>query len=222
MPRLTHLLLLLIFALLAAQYYVFASAYTVKQSWTFKNWDNYVNDTSDENAEWCKAWGIPVNSTEGWIWPTGRGTAYNNRRIVDDPANTGEKVLEITYPEGSINPKGVLGPQGGIGFYAEPIVQRQQAKSAIFEYQVYFSEGFDFVRGGKLPGLYGGRPVEICSGGIHTDICFSTRTMWRAEGAGELYAYIPEDLQRADLCQDEGVYCDATYGYSLGRGSWRR
>lgn len=46
------------------------------------------------------------------------------------------------------------------------------------------------------------------------------RTMWRTLGAGELYAYIPENLQQKDLCQREGVYCDATYGYSLGRGSW--
>ena len=127
-----------------------------------------------------------------------------------------------------------MGPQGGIGFYAKPIVLQKQAKPAIFEYQVYFSEGFAFALGSsslvsragsllyslpiniklslaqylqylsfitiifyychcdtisltflfmlicfyvevKLPGRYGGRPVEIYSGGVQTDICFSTR-----------------------------------------------
>ncbi|KAI9256651.1 hypothetical protein BDA99DRAFT_516986 [Phascolomyces articulosus] len=228
--RLLLLLFLIVFIITTSQYVMASTTYSVKQVWTFKNWNNYINDTSDDTSAWRKAWGIPPNSTEGWIWPSGRGTDYNNHRVVDDPAviipigeeeSRGvEKVLQITYPKGSINPKGTLGPQGGIGFYAEPIVLHEQAKFAIFEYQVYFPKDFDFVLGGKLPGLYGGRPAEICSGGVHTDICFSTRTMWRREGDGELYAYVPEDQQRNDLCEQQGVFCDATYGYSLGRGAW--
>jgi len=44
-----------------------------------------------------------------------------------------------------------------------------------------------FNMGGKLPGLRGGPDRRGCSGGNETDGtgCFSTRIMWRTEGAGE-------------------------------------
>lgn len=44
--------------------------------------------------------------------------------------------------------------------------------------------------------------------------------MWRRRGDGEIYAYLPENKQRDDLCDDEGNICNPNYGYSLGRGSW--
>ena len=42
-------------------------------------------------------------------------------------------------------------------------------------------------RGGKLPGLRGGPDARGCSGGSASDgeRCFSTRLMWRTNGAGE-------------------------------------
>jgi hypothetical protein len=69
---------------------------------------------------------------------------------------------------------------------------------------VRFPTGFDFVKGGKLPGLYGGkvtsgRKIPNGSDGL------STRYMWRTKGAGEVYAYLPTS-------QDHGT--------SLGRGDW--
>jgi hypothetical protein len=67
---------------------------------------------------------------------------------------------------------------------------------------VRFQPGFEFVKGGKLPGLFGG---TAGSGGEHRTDGFSTRFMWRTGGAGEVYAYLPEQ---------------AGYGDSLGRGSW--
>ena len=64
-----------------------------------------------------------------------------------------------------------------------------------------FPENFDFVKGGKLPGLYGGTEV---SGGEESDGTdgFSTRLMWRADGEGEVYLYAPDES-----------------GTSLGRGT---
>lgn len=52
-----------------------------------------------------------------------------------------------------------------------------------------FEEGFEFVRGGKLPGLYGGD--RSCSGGADATKlgCFSTRFVWKSEGEGKLYFY---------------------------------
>jgi hypothetical protein len=41
------------------------------------------------------------------------------------------------------------------------------AQEATLTYKVYFKEGFDWVKGGKLPGLYGGLNGDVygCSGG---------------------------------------------------------
>ncbi|KAI8138117.1 hypothetical protein BJV82DRAFT_632659 [Fennellomyces sp. T-0311] len=183
--------------------------------WNFRNWNKYRNDKSDDTAKWRQAWGIPKSG--GWSWPRKGSSSDNNHQIVDDPVNLKEQVLRVTYPAGSSNPAG--SPQGGIGFYAQPITLRREAKIVIFEYQVYFPKNFQFVKGGKLPGLYGGH--EGCSGGADADACFSTRFMWRREGDGEVYAYLPENKQRDDLCDDKENICNPDYGYSLGRGTWK-
>jgi hypothetical protein len=44
--------------------------------------------------------------------------------------------------------------------------------------------------------------------------------MWREGGKGEIYAYIPPQLQSKALCDQNGNVCNSSYGYSLGRGSW--
>lgn len=57
----------------------------------------------------------------------------------------------------------------------------------LLSYELAFDAGFDWVKGGKLPGLRGGPNPDGCSGGNEpngTD-CFSTRLMWRQNGAGE-------------------------------------
>ncbi|KAI9492239.1 hypothetical protein BDB00DRAFT_958444 [Zychaea mexicana] len=203
--QLIHLVLLL--ALTASCAHAF-----FLESWSFKNWNDYADDKSDSTAAWREEWSI-----NRWSWPRSGGTSYNNHRIVDDPAGGSEKVLQVTYPVGSSNPAG--SPQGGIGFYAQPITLRREARLVSFEYQVYFPDSFTFVKGGKLPGLYGGH--EGCSGGSDSESCFSTRFMWRRQGDGEIYAYMPESKQRDTLCDEEGNICNPNYGYSLGRGSWR-
>ena len=42
-------------------------------------------------------------------------------------------------------------------------------------WQVGFNKGFDFVKGGKLPGLYGGDTNAHCTGGQNSETCFSLR-----------------------------------------------
>jgi hypothetical protein len=59
------------------------------------------------------------------------------------------------------------------------------AQNMTLEYSVFFPAGFDFVLGGKMPGLYGGK--EGCSGGDAAEDCWSSRMMWRKDGNGELY-----------------------------------
>lgn len=82
-------------------------------------------------------------------------------------------------------------------------------------YNVYFPPYFDFVKGGKLPGLYGGDTKSGCSGCIHSEKCFSTRLMWRKNGKGEIYLYSPNQKNL-----DVPIYNDGRCGISLGRGNF--
>ena len=98
--------------------------------------------------------------------------------LLDSPGS----ILQLSYPAGSVDPKHL--PLGGAEFYATPL-DISDALNVTLEYCVFFPVGFNWVRGGKLPGLYGGHTE--CSGGNDALQCFSTRLMWRANGAGELY-----------------------------------
>ncbi|KAI0277152.1 hypothetical protein BC826DRAFT_1087760 [Russula brevipes] len=126
-------------------------------------------------------------------------------------------MLQLFYPKNSINP--ARSPKGGSEFYASPL-DVSGANNVTFEYSVFFPSDFEWVKGGKLPGLYGGR--TRCSGGDPALDCFSTRLMWRAGGAGELYLYAPKDRQTPELCSTPPLsLCETTYGLSIGRGSFR-
>lgn len=100
----------------------------------------WSNGTSPSTAAAAEAVDPPAHSTEKW------DMGYNS--------------LQITYPKGSINPGN--NPQGGAEFYAEPLDLRTVTNTTL-QYSVYFPHDFDFVKGGKLPGLYGGH--KGCSGG---------------------------------------------------------
>jgi hypothetical protein len=88
--------------------------------------------------------------------------------------------FRVDYALGEIGPA-----KGGVG-WRMPIRKADRAELA---YTVGFSEGFDWVKGGKLPGLSGG--PESVTGGNPADgrNGFSARLMWRADGRGEAYVY---------------------------------
>lgn len=95
------------------------------------------------------------------------------------------------------------------------------ATEVTLSYSVYFSDGFDFVKGGKLPGLYGGASedeAKSCSGGRQDNRgrCFSARLMWRKDGMGEFYNYFPTDVQQGGgYCETAPMsHCDAKFGDS--------
>lgn len=92
----------------------------------------------------------------------------------------GVKWLRVNYAVGGIGPE-----QGGTG-WRWPIGKHEAAE---LSYTLRFSEDFDFVKGGKLPGLCGG--PENVSGGRPSDGTngFSARLMWRKDGRGEAYLY---------------------------------
>lgn len=68
-------------------------------------------------------------------------------------APDGEYSMEAYYPAGSYNFDN--SPQGGFSFYAPgpANVDLTTAKEATFGYTTYFPAGYQFVKGGKLPGL---------------------------------------------------------------------
>lgn len=97
--------------------------------------------------------------------------------IVKDPLDSTKKVLQIKYPAGIIQEQKTRWKPR-----FEPV------EEATLSYKVMFPEGFDFVRGGKLPGLGGG---SAPSGGASTAEAdgFSTRIMWREHGVLCQYVY---------------------------------
>jgi hypothetical protein len=81
----------------------------------------------------------------------------------------GKRVLQVTIPKGT--------ESDGGSFWRLPFPK--DLTEATFEYDIMFGQDFNFVRGGKLPGLgggtsrgFGGTPEEYQNG-------FSARLMWR-------------------------------------------
>jgi hypothetical protein len=86
-------------------------------------------------------------------------------------------------------PKGkILGYDTGFTWYAE--LPRPLA-SATMQYDVYFDAGFDWKKGGKLPGLCGFDCPVGCST-VNRERGWSTRLMWRSGGRMTTYAYYPD------------------------------
>ena len=152
--------------------------------------------------------------------------------VDDSPTVPSDSVLQIFYPAKSVDP--AQDPVGGADFYATPL-PLDNANNVTLQYSVYFPPDFNWMQGGKLPGLYGGHMQ--CSGGNDATSCFSTRLMWRGGGKGELYLvcnfcrvplivlmllqYAPKDKQTTSLCHTPPQsLCDAAYGLSIGRGSF--
>jgi len=137
----------------------------------------------------------------------------------------GKNAVKAKYAKGSY----VLSkdPKGGFSFYAKgpDDVDLKTAKEVTFGYSAYFPEDFDFVKGGKMPGVYGGDSDEgslSCSGGSRNDECFSVRLMWRKDGMGEFYTYLPPSYDANKRVCDVAPQseCNSDYGASVGRGSF--
>lgn len=107
--------------------------------------------------------------------------------------------VEVTYPAGSTSPSS--GAPGGAQAQLHDAVGPRN--DATLSYAVRFPVGFQWVKGGKLPGLCGG---ACWTGSNNGPGGWAARFMWRAGGAGEV------------------LLSDATttgYGSDLGLGSWQ-
>ena len=135
------------------------------------------------------------------------GAKKSRCSITNDPLNPSRNVLEIKYP------KGKVGQEEDGGGAQWRFRFEQSFDKCTVEYQVMFPVGFDFVKGGKLPGLSGGTSP---GGGKKSDGSdgFSARIMWRQEGKIYQYMYWMEralekkwgnDLPWTDLDSEDKI-----------------
>lgn len=133
-----------------------------------------------------------------------RGAA--NLSVNQAAKNDRIKDITVFFPAGSYDPGSMtrLGkPYGGIEFKSP--LKSGGRDCLVLSYRLKFDDNFDFVKGGKLPGLYGGKGNtggKIPNGSDG----FSTRYIWKERGAGSVYAYLPTS---------------ETWGTAIGQGSWR-
>jgi hypothetical protein len=192
-----------------------AAQFTLTTSTTFP-FPTATADSSAAQSLLTSQWGL----IKGKLQNGGSDLAFVDDPFPNNPApgsatNSTGPVLQVTYPAGSFSDStggaqfvNLWNNTGGGAF-----------ESMLISYEVAFDENFDWVLGGKLPGLRGGTSEIGCSGGNESNglTCFSTRIMWRPNGAGEAYAYIPTPN---NLCSDNGVICNSDFGTSLSRGSF--
>lgn len=109
-----------------------------------------------------------------WDKIDGRG------QIVETASADHGKALEILYPKGSVGPY-----EGGSQF----VVNLPPAEEYALEYDFMMLDGFDFRKGGKMPGLTSGG--SRYTGGHKPDEGegWSARFMWKEEGKLILYLY---------------------------------
>lgn len=144
------------------------------------------------------------------------------------PAPDGQWGLTAFYPAHTFGYSSAN--DQGFSFYTEGQhngVDVEAASEVLLSYSVYFPSDFDFVKGGKLPGLYGGTSLaaaKSCSGGRQDDrsACWSARMMFRTDGMGEFYNYFPLNAsQPVGYCSTPPMsVCNPQYGDSIGRGSF--
>jgi len=155
-------------------------------------------------------------------WSLGKGRIQengDNLRFVADPfptSNRSAPVLRVLYPADSYT----HATGGGTQFYnLWNATDDSKFETMLLSYDLAFDSDFDWVKGGKLPGLRGGLASTGCSGGkLPTGKeCFSSRLMWRKGGSGEVYAYIQKSN---DLCDRSDVGCNEDFGISIDRKSF--
>ncbi|HSC86406.1 MAG TPA: hypothetical protein VLC09_04020 [Polyangiaceae bacterium] len=123
------------------------------------------------------------------------GLSQGRASVVQEGSN---KFLRVTYPANQFGPA-----NGGVQFNVD---LKGDYEELFFSYRVRFAPGFDFVNGGKLPGLVGGSSPSGCTTDLYNG--FSARNMWRGGGIVEQYMYYPD---RTNRCGDDWNYSGARF-----------
>jgi hypothetical protein len=140
----------------------------------------FCNDFNDD------AVGVYTEATlkADWASPSWNDGVDEGRVSIFQGAEASEgRSLRVVYPKGSVGP----GP-GGAQWY---LLLSQKYEELYLAYRVRFGSSFDFVKGGKLPGLVGTVGGKAPTGGNPADGTngFSARGMWRSGGAAVQYVY---------------------------------
>lgn len=123
--------------------------------------------------------------------------------------------LRVFYPKSSYSPSKL--PVGGLGVFSSP-KEIFMSEHVILNYQFRFDETFQPMYGGKLPGLFLSRdPFETngSSGGKSNSNSASIRLAWRNDFNGEVYVYLPKNIQNPDYYKIPGFRSNGKYGDSL-------
>ena len=124
------------------------------------------------NQEW--------NSPE---WSDG----IEERRVLIVKTDLGTRAIAVTYPAHT------FGPEKNGAVWKLKFDASYSAVEVRFD--VMFKKGFDFVRGGKMPGLFGGKGNTGGNKPTGRD-GFSARMMWREDGRAVQYLYYPDQPTR--------------------------
>ncbi|KAJ6583931.1 polysaccharide lyase family 14 protein [Mycena vulgaris] len=137
---------------------------------------------------------------------------------------------EAFYPRGSISPSAPT--PGGFGFYLSgppgfTSKLESGATHVILSYRMMLQDGWEWVKGGKLPGIFGGEGdfSYACTEGRQDNRCkcFNIRPMWRSKGLGELYTYLPLTPNNREklLAVPPSSKENSDYGFSVGRNAFQ-
>ena len=102
------------------------------------------------------------------------GVEEGRCRIVTDRTQR-KNCLQVSYVKGKVGPK-----EGGVAWKMK---LGQSVDELFAQYKVKFPVGFNYVQGGKLPGVGGG---SLPAGGkVADEHGFTVRVMWRGEERGK-------------------------------------
>ena len=120
-----------------------------------------------------------VTTSGQWLYGFEQGRAA----IVAADSGHGH-ALRLTYPKGCVGPNDPT----ACAAQARVVLSEGSHDTLWLQYRILFEPDFQFVKGGKLPGLCGSQ----CNTGGHIpkgDDGWSARNMWRAEGKVVQYLY---------------------------------
>lgn len=126
----------------------------------------------------------PKQLSQEWNNPAWNSGVKNERvHVVSNPDEPSDHVLAVDYPVA------VYGPQNGGAQW--PLKLNSSHDELYVSYRVRFPDGFDFVQGGKLPGLTGGAG-NTGGGRPSGQDGWSARIMWKEDGNIVQYVYYPD------------------------------
>ena len=142
---------------------------------------------------------LPADLNQQWDTPLWHiGLAEGRAKIVQDPVKG--KAMQVLFPANQFGSNGAVAFLSDLSF---GVNFERSFEELYISYDVKFSDDFDFVRGGKLPGLCGYdvtlEPEDGCNtgGGFPTGFDgWSARGMWREDGVLENYMYHADQFSR--------------------------